>query len=89
MDPSLNPNHVTSPARQRTGGEAAQEVSNDQYNAVLYAAWEAMQRYPRTLRYLLRHVDISPQSRPGCPGDQWLSSGRFEPMAGTLGLKTT
>ncbi len=57
-------------------------------NAVLYAAWESKLRYPRTLRYLARHTDISPQSRANCPGDRWLASGRFQRLADTLGLKT-
>jgi hypothetical protein len=89
VDPALNPNHVTVTCETEDLGEAAQEVSDGQYNAVLYAAWEAMQRYPTSLRYLLRHADISPQSRAGCPGDRWLSSGRFEALADTLGLRTT
>ena len=89
VDPALNPNHVTVTCETQDGGEANREVSDDQYNAVLYAAWEAMQRYPTSLRYLARHADISPQSRAGCPGDRWLESGRFQALADTLGLKTT
>ncbi|HLZ30017.1 MAG TPA: N-acetylmuramoyl-L-alanine amidase [Chloroflexota bacterium] len=89
VDPALNPNHVTVTCDTQDGGEANLDVSDDQYNAVLYAAWEAMQRYPTSLRYLARHADISPQSRPGCPGDRWLESGRFQTLADTLGLKTT
>jgi len=89
VDPALNPNHVTVTCETLDHGEANHEVSDDQYNAVLYAAWDAMQRYPTSLRYLARHADISPQSRAGCPGDRWLESGRFEALANTLGLKTT
>jgi len=89
VDPSMNPNHVTVTCETEDGGEAAHTVSDAQYEAVLYSAWEAMQRYPRTLRYLVRHADISPQSRAGCPGDRWLSSGRFQALADTLGLKTS
>ncbi len=89
VDPSLNPNHVTVTCETEDGGRATQAVSDDQYRAVLYAAREAMQRFPSSLRYLVRHADISPQSRAGCPGDRWLSSGRFEALADALGLQTT
>jgi len=68
-------------------GDASQPVTDRQYEALLCAAFEARQRYPDSLRYLVRHADISPQSRPDCPGDRWLSSGRFEALAHTLGLK--
>jgi len=89
VDPGLNPNHVTVTCETEDRGESGLEVSDDQYNAVLYAAWEAMQRYPTSLRYLARHADISPQSRADCPGDRWLLTGRFEALAETLGPKTT
>ena len=41
-----------------------------------------------TLRYLVRHADISPQSRGSCPGDRWVASGRFQALAEALGLMT-
>jgi N-acetyl-anhydromuramyl-L-alanine amidase AmpD len=88
VDSALNPNHITISCETEDLGEAAQEVTDAQYNAVLYAAWEAKLRYPRTLRYLARHTDISPQSRANCPGERWLASGRFQRLADTLGLKT-
>jgi len=88
IDSTLNPNHVTISCDTEDLGESSQEVTDKQYNAVLYAAWEAKLRYPDSLRYLARHADISPQSRANCPGDRWLASGRFQQLADTLGLKT-
>jgi N-acetyl-anhydromuramyl-L-alanine amidase AmpD len=87
VDPALNPNHVTISCETEDLGEVGQDVTDEQYGAVLYAAYEAKQRYPTSLRYLVCHADISPQSRPNCPGDRWLSSGRFAALAQTLGLK--
>jgi len=88
VDSALNPNHITISCETEDLGEATQEVTDAQYNAVLYAAWESKLRYPRTLRYLAQHTDISPQSRANCPGSRWLASGRFQRLADTLGLKT-
>jgi N-acetyl-anhydromuramyl-L-alanine amidase AmpD len=88
VDPSLNPNHITISCETEDLGAPCQEVTDEQYNAVLHAIREAKLRYPISLRYLATHADISPQSRAGCPGDRWLSSGRFEALANTLGLET-
>ena len=88
VDSALNPNHITICCETEDLGEPTQEVTDRQYNAVLYTAWEAKLRYPNSLPYLARHSDISPQSRPNCPGDRWLASGRFQKLAETLGLKT-
>jgi len=86
VDPELNPNHVTITCETEDLGDVGLPVTDCQFDAVLCAAREAKSRYPESLRYLARHSDISPQSRPGCPGDRWLSSGRFEALAETLGL---
>ncbi|HEV7662713.1 MAG TPA: N-acetylmuramoyl-L-alanine amidase [Chloroflexota bacterium] len=88
VDPALNPNHVTIACETEDGGDPAREVPDGQYNAVLSAALEAKERYPMSLRYLARHADISPQSRPTCPGDRWVTTGRFQALADAVGLKT-
>ena len=88
VDPTLNPNQVTVSCETEDLGDHNQTVSERQYQAVLYAAWEAKQRYQHSLRYLVRHADISPQSRANCPGDRWMASGRFQGLAAALGLKT-
>jgi N-acetyl-anhydromuramyl-L-alanine amidase AmpD len=88
VDLALNPNHVTVSCETEDLGEPGREVTDRQFSAVLYAACEAKMRYPTSLRYLVRHSDISPQSRLCCPGDRWVASGRFQALAAALGLKT-
>jgi N-acetyl-anhydromuramyl-L-alanine amidase AmpD len=88
VDPALNPNHVTITCETEDRGDPNEPVSGEQFNAVLYAASEAKRLYPQSLRYLVCHADISPQSRPDCPGKRWLASGLFQSLADTLGLKT-
>lgn len=86
VDPELNPNHVTITCETEDLGNTRLAVTDRQFEAVLFAASEAKSRFPGSLRYLARHSDISPHSRADCPGDRWLTSGRFEALAGTLGL---
>jgi N-acetyl-anhydromuramyl-L-alanine amidase AmpD len=88
VDPQLNPNQLTVSCETEDLGDTRKPVSDSQFSGVLYAAWEAKQRYPESLRYLLRHSDISPESRASCPGDRWVSSGLFRSLADELELKT-
>jgi N-acetyl-anhydromuramyl-L-alanine amidase AmpD len=88
VDPELNPNHVTVTCELEDSGRTDGDVSDQQFDAVVSAAREAKRRYPSSLRYLARHADISPQSRPNCPGGRWLTSGRFQALAELVGLKT-
>jgi N-acetyl-anhydromuramyl-L-alanine amidase AmpD len=88
VDPALNPNHVTITCETEDLGDAQQPVTDRQFDALLYAASEAKKRYPESLQYLAGHADISPQSRPDCPGERWMSSGRFQALAHAVGLKT-
>jgi N-acetyl-anhydromuramyl-L-alanine amidase AmpD len=88
IDPDLNPNQVTISCETEDGGDPSRPVTDGQYRAVLYAAREAKRRYPASLKYLLRHADISPQSRANCPGDRWTASGRFKALADELGFRT-
>jgi N-acetyl-anhydromuramyl-L-alanine amidase AmpD len=88
VDPSLNPNHVTVTCETHDNGDASQPISDGQYEALVRTAQEAKRRYPTSLQYLARHADISPQSRPNCPGERWLSGGRFQALADRVGLKT-
>ncbi|HEY3060630.1 MAG TPA: N-acetylmuramoyl-L-alanine amidase [Chloroflexota bacterium] len=88
VDPVLNPNHITVTCETEDGGDPSGHVTDAQFNAVLYAGWEARMHYPDSLRYLACHADISPQSRAECPGDRWVASGRFQALALALGLKT-
>jgi N-acetyl-anhydromuramyl-L-alanine amidase AmpD len=86
VDPELNPNHVTISCETEDLGDRALPVTDQQFDAVLSAAREAKGRYPESLRFLAGHSDISPQSRAHCPGDRWLTSGRFEALAELAGL---
>jgi N-acetyl-anhydromuramyl-L-alanine amidase AmpD len=86
VDPGLNPNHVTITCETEDRGDTHTSVTEPQFEAVLHALREAKRRYPESLRYLARHSDISPQSRPDCPGERWLSSRRFEALATAVGL---
>jgi N-acetyl-anhydromuramyl-L-alanine amidase AmpD len=88
VDPVLNPNHVTVACETEDPGQTDGDVPDSQFHAVLFAAREAKLRYPTSLRYLARHADISPQSRPFCPGDRWMASGRFQALAHSVGLET-
>ena len=86
VDPNLNPNHITISCDTEDEG-CGSAVTDEQFQAVLYAGWEARLRFPDSLRYVARHSDISPHSRACCPGDRWVSSGRLEALADLLGLK--
>jgi N-acetyl-anhydromuramyl-L-alanine amidase AmpD len=87
-DAALNPNHLTITCDTRDGGCPEADVSDEQFAGVLFAAREAQARFPNSIRYLVRHADISPQSRARCPGERWLASGRFHALAAALGWRT-
>ena len=82
-----NPNHWTVTCETEDLGRAA-GVTDAQYRTVLAAALMAAARYP-SIRWLLRHTDISPSSRARCPGDRWLASGRFHQLAAAMRWATT
>jgi N-acetyl-anhydromuramyl-L-alanine amidase AmpD len=87
VDPRMNPNHVTVSCETEDLGDRHTPITDRQFEAVLVAAREAKNRYPESLLFLARHSDISPQSRPDCPGDRWLTSHRFEALASEVGLR--
>ncbi len=82
-----NPNHWTVSVETEDLGNPFQVVTDDQYRAVRAVCRLAVEVYP-TIRWLLRHADISPRTRPHCPGDRWVGSGRFADLARDLGLAT-
>jgi len=85
IDSQLSPNHVTVTCETEDGGDPRDPVTDGQFDAVLRALCQACECYP-SLRYLVRHSDISPLSRWDCPGDRW--RGRFAMLARTAGLRT-
>jgi N-acetyl-anhydromuramyl-L-alanine amidase AmpD len=85
---SSNPNFQTITVETEDRGDASQPVTDDQYDATLAVCRHSLRQYP-SIRWLLRHTDISPRTRPNCPGDRWIRSGRFQALAEELGLKIT
>jgi N-acetyl-anhydromuramyl-L-alanine amidase AmpD len=86
--PSGNPNFQTISIETEDNGSGATPVTAEQFEATLEVANLAKQTFP-SIRWLLRHTDISPQSRPDCCGKRWVDSGRFRELAQRLDLETT
>jgi hypothetical protein len=83
-----NPNFPTISIETDDNGSGTTEVTEAQFKATLEVAHLALKTYP-TIKWLLRHTDISPSSRPSCCGSRWVTSGRFKTLAERLGLRTT
>lgn len=82
----VNPNYLSVSLETEDLGRADQPVTDAQYDAVLRVCRDVvLPRYP-SIRYLVSHSAISPQSRPQCCGDRWLLSGRFAALADALHL---
>jgi len=86
--PVGNPNFQTISIETEDNGSGATPVTDEQYEATLQVANLAVQTYP-SIRWLLRHTNTSPSSRPDCCGGRWVESGRFAELAQRLGLETT
>lgn len=82
-----NPNNWTVGIETEDRGLAGQPVTDSQYRRTLYAVAYSIGYYP-TIKYLLRHADISPKSRPNCPGNRWVASGAFAQLAADARLRT-
>jgi N-acetyl-anhydromuramyl-L-alanine amidase AmpD len=87
VDPRLDPNHITVICETEDGGSSSSYVTDTQFEAVVYAVTEARRRFPDSLRYLMAHADIAPESRAACPGMRWMASGRFRVLARRAGLE--
>jgi hypothetical protein len=85
--PPGNPNFQTISIETEDNGSGATPVTDAQYQATLEVAAAAIKAHP-SIRWLLRHTDISPKSRPGCCGGRWVDSGRFRALAERLNLQT-
>jgi N-acetyl-anhydromuramyl-L-alanine amidase AmpD len=86
--PPGNPNFQTISIETEDNGSGGTPVTDQQFQATLEVANLALRTYP-TIRWLLRHTDISPSTRPSCCGARWMDSGRFKTLADSLGLQTT
>ena len=82
---TANPNNYTLSIETEDAGDATMPVDDLEYAATLAEAQAMLAAYP-SVRYLLKHADISPHSRAHCPGDRWIWSGRFQDLADALGL---
>jgi len=80
-----NPNPKTVSIETEDLANSAQEVTDRQFAGVLAVATMAKVRFP-SITHLVAHRVISPHTRPNCPGDRWIQSGRFASLAGALGL---
>jgi N-acetyl-anhydromuramyl-L-alanine amidase AmpD len=85
--PYLDPNWLTVAIETEDLGDNTHPVTDAQFGAVLADCRLALAQYP-SISWLLRHADISPLTRPQCPGIRWVDSGRFAQLAETLGLQT-
>lgn len=81
-----NPNGWTVSIETEDRGDPNQEVTAKQYVGVVSACRLALARYPG-IQWLVSHRDISPRSRPACPGARWWASGRMEALCALLGLR--
>lgn len=84
---AANPNHYTVSVETEDKRDPAQVVTDSQYLSVHAVCRLAIATYP-SIKWLLRHGDISPRSRPNCPGPRWVESGRFAQLASDLRLRT-
>jgi hypothetical protein len=83
---AANPNYQTVTIETEDNGSGATEVTDAQWGGALAVGRLALEVYP-SIRYLMGHDVISPQSRPSCCGDRWWQSGRFDQLAQALGLE--
>jgi N-acetyl-anhydromuramyl-L-alanine amidase AmpD len=86
--PSGNPNLMTMTVETEDRGSGSTPVTEEQYQATLAVCLHSLTYFGSTVRWLLSHRDISPQSRPSCCGNRWWASGQFQRLADTLGLQT-
>jgi hypothetical protein len=80
-----NPNNWTISIETEDRGNPRAPVTDDLYLAVHGAVRWATNLYP-SIKYLTGHHVISPLSRPNCPGDRWVKSGRAAQLAKETGL---
>jgi N-acetylmuramoyl-L-alanine amidase len=79
-----NPNYWTVSIETEDLGNPAQEVTDAQYSSVRTLARTMIARHG--IEWLCGHNNISPGSRPNCPGRRWWESGRMQQLADDTGL---
>jgi len=83
---SANPNYQTVSVETEDNGSGSTPVTDEQYAATLGVCYVALQAYP-SIKYLMGHNIVSPQSRSQCCGNRWWDSGRFSQLASDLHLE--
>jgi LysM repeat protein len=82
----VNPNDLTVSIETEDFGNPNQAVTDAQFQATVRVGRLVLSRYP-SIRYVMTHRAISPQSRAEDPGPRWLAKGKMEALANSLGLK--
>lgn len=82
----VTPNRLSVTIETEDLGNADQPVTIPQYAATLAVCRSVLQVRP-SITMLVAHRVISPKTRPNCPGDRWIMSGKFAQLARDLGLQ--
>ncbi len=82
--PDLNPNELTV-SIEMEDWVAGPDVPEAQYQAAVMVGRLVLSRYP-SIRLLITHRAIAPESRANDPGPRWVATGRFAALARDLGL---
>lgn len=80
-----NPNWWTVSIETEDLGDPNQEVTDEQFAAVRTVARTVIARHG--IYWLAGHNQISPRSRPNCPGERWWASGRMGQLSEETGLQ--
>jgi LysM repeat protein len=84
--PEISPNHLTVSIETEDLGNPRQSVTDAQFRATVEVGRMVLRHYP-SIRYLITHRALAPDTRPDDPGPRWTASGRFTALANALGLK--
>ena len=83
--PGVNPNWLTVSIETEDNGDQAEPVTTEMYATVRTLVRTVLASFP-SIAYLMGHRNISPRSRPNCPGPRWVDSGTLQLMADELTL---
>jgi hypothetical protein len=86
MPGAWEPNYHTISIETEDLGNINRAVTAAQFTAVANIIRLMVAKYP-SIRFLMGHSAISPQSRANCPGPRWVASGKFATLAATYGLR--
>lgn len=81
----VNPNWLTVSIETEDLADVDQVVTDEQYTMVRTLVRTVLGTYPDII-WLMGHDAITPRSRPNCPGNRWIASGRLSQLALDTGL---